>query len=142
MLWFGLGNFVYKYTNQSSKYRKVLMYPINSFYLFYHSRTVHSLQSNSTLYNKRLFVIQGKSSYFCIFPDWVRLVPGNCPHLSLFPFLFFISLFSPYLSLSLLLSHIFLTLSLVKYAWYTADRDLNSRKCLRGPHRTSSNLYC
>ena len=30
----------------------------------------------------------------------------------------------------------------VKYAWYTACRDLNSRKCLRGPHRTSSNLYC
>ena len=30
----------------------------------------------------------------------------------------------------------------IKYAWYTAGRDLNSRKCLRGPHRTSSNLYC
>ena len=30
----------------------------------------------------------------------------------------------------------------VKYAWYTAGRYLNCRKCLRGPHRTSSNLYC
>ena len=32
--------------------------------------------------------------------------------------------------------------SLDLYFLYTAGRDLNSRKCLRGPHRTSSILYC
>ena len=40
-----------------------------------------------------------------------------------------------------------LSLSFIKimwnlYAWYTAAPDINSRKCLRGPHRTSLNLYC
>ena len=33
-------------------------------------------------------------------------------------------------------------ISTLVYGWYTAGQDLYSRKCLRGPHRTLSNLYC
>ena len=45
-------------------------------------------------------------------------------------------------TLNAIADHALKSCGTVKYAWYTAGRDLNSRKCLRGPHRTSSNLYC
>ena len=55
MFWFGPGNFVYKYTNQSSKYtngtfhRKSPNVPDSFFLSIDHSKTVHSVQSSSTL---------------------------------------------------------------------------------------------
>ena len=56
MLWFGPGNFVYKYTNQSSKYTNGTFHlkspnvPGEYFYLSITSRTVNSVQSSSTLF--------------------------------------------------------------------------------------------
>ena len=50
------------------------------------------------------------------------------------------SFFLPPLSISA--DHTFLSsCGTVICTWYTAGRDLNSRKCLRGHHRTSSNLF-
>ena len=59
MLWYGPGNFVYKHTNQSSKSTNgtfQLKSPIVTYAFFLsidHSRTVHSVQYNSTLFMEK-----------------------------------------------------------------------------------------
>ena len=71
MLWFSPGIFVYKYTNQSSKYTNGTFHLISpnvpdEFFhsKTVHSRTVHSVQSSSTLFMTGSLSEQNKVPFF------------------------------------------------------------------------------